>query len=299
MFIETPLHGLRDRMLALRALPNFAGLRDESLLQIAEHARERRFRAGDELLVEGKPVERIYIIIDGAVTTRRCGKTFMVITGNGALGILSVIAQDPNGWHAVADEDTLALEIPGPVFVSSLKEDFGLLRNAMRIMSGMALTARGKLPVRPELADPPQLGTYPDRDPTLVERIITLRSMPGPFATANMDALIEVSRRMTLQRVDAGQMLFEIGDPSSFSMRVAYGRLRCTALGGEHVDVGAGMVLGALDSLGGLPRSYSVRAETNVVCYRTQTEDFLSVLEMHPTLALSILRVIALTLIEG
>ena len=96
MYIEAPLHGIRDRMLAVRALPNFHGLSDDSLLQIVEHARERRFRAGEELLVEGQPVEHIYIVINGAVTTSRDGKTFLVITDNGAVGILSAFAQDPH-----------------------------------------------------------------------------------------------------------------------------------------------------------------------------------------------------------
>jgi hypothetical protein len=47
VFVEAPLHGIRDRMLALRSLPNLAGLRDESLLYMVEAARERRFRTGE------------------------------------------------------------------------------------------------------------------------------------------------------------------------------------------------------------------------------------------------------------
>jgi CRP-like cAMP-binding protein len=297
MFIEAPLHGVRDRMLALRSLPNFGGLNDESIIQIAEHTRERRFAAGDELYREGEPVEKIYIIISGAVTTSKQGKTFMVITGNGAVGILSTIAHDPTGWRAVADKDTLTLELPAQVFLSSLKEDFGLLRNALRIMSSMALEKRGKLPMRPEHAKPPELGVYPERDPTLIDTILALRTSAGPFMTANMDALFEVARRMSVHRYEAGQMLFDIGDPSTFSVRILYGKIRCTAASGDHVDVGSGMVLGAMDSWSALPRSYSARAETKVVAVKTPAEDFLSVLEMHPSLALGLLKGVASSLI--
>jgi hypothetical protein len=40
-------------------------------------------------------------------------------------------------------------------------------------------------------------------------------------------------------------------------------------------------------------------AETPIVGYQTPTEDFLAVLEMHPGLALTLLKVIAGSLIEG
>jgi CRP-like cAMP-binding protein len=298
MFVDAPLHGIRDRMLAIKALPNFKGLSDESLLQIAEHARERRFRAGEQLLVEGKPVECIYIVISGAVTTSRQDKTFLVITGNGAVGILSAFANDPVGWKAVADSDTLTLEIPVTVFLSGIKEDFGLLRNALRAMATMALKARGHLPVRPEPGRVVDIGVYPDRDPTLVERLMALRSQ-RVFKTANMDALIEICRRMSLVRVEAGHVFFSIGDPSTYSLRIAYGRVRCTAAGGEHVDVGTGAVLGALDAWAGSAHSYAAVAETPIVGYNTPTEDFLAVLEMHPNLALTLLQVLAASLIEG
>ncbi len=298
MFVEAPLHGIRDRMLAIKALPNFQGLSDDSLLQIAEHARERRFRTGEQLLLEGQPVDCIYIVINGAVTTSRQGKTFLVVTGNGAVGILSAFAQDPIGWKAVADRDTLTLEIPVAPFLASLKEDFGLLRNALRAMATMALTARGHLPVRPDPARVVDIGTYPERDPTLVERLMALRSQ-RVFKTANMDALIEICRRMTLVRAEVGHEFFAVGAPSTYSLRIAYGRVRCTSTSGETVDVGAGAVLGALDAWTGLPRTYSTVAETPVVGYQTPTEGFLAVLEMHPGLALSILKVLAESLIEG
>ncbi|MBA2543613.1 MAG: cyclic nucleotide-binding domain-containing protein [Deltaproteobacteria bacterium] len=298
MFVEAPLAGIRDRMLAIRALPNFQGLGDESLLQIAEHARERRFRTGEQLLVEGEPIHNIYIVLNGAVTTSRQGKSFLVITGSGAVGILSALAQDSVGWQAVADRDTMTLEIPVTVFLASLKEDYGLLRNALRAIATMALNARGHLPVRPEPGRIVDIGAFPDRDPTLVERLMALRNQ-RVFKSANMDALIEICRRMTLIRAEAGHQFFAVGDPSTHSLRIAYGRVRCTTSGGESVDVGAGAVLGALDAWTGLPRTYSAVAETPFVGYQTPTEGFLSVLEMHPGLALSILKVLAESLIEG
>jgi CRP-like cAMP-binding protein len=157
--------------------------------------------------------------------------------------------------------------------------------------------SRGNLPTRPDPTKDIDLGTYPDRDPTLVELVMGLRSFPGPFATANMEALIAAARRMTFHRVEAGHVFFKVGDPSDHSIRIVYGRVRCTAPSGEHVDVGAGFVVGALDAWADVPRSFSARAETPVVCWRTPMEDLLSVLEMHPSLALRMLAGVASSLI--
>jgi len=298
VFVDAPLVGLRDRMLAIKALQYFDGLPDESLLQIAEHACERRFRTGQELLDEGQPVDRIYIVISGAVTTSRQGKTFLVVTGNGAVGVLSALAHDPIGWKAVADQDTLTLEIPVTVFLAALREDFGLLRGALRAISLLALNARGQLPAKPDPDRVVDLGVMLDRDLTLTERLIALRSQPM-FKTANMDALIEICRHMTLLRVEAGHQFFAIGDPVATSLRIIYGRVRCTAPSGEHVEIGAGMVIGSLAAWSGIPHSYKAVAETPVVAYQTPTEDFLAILEMHPGLALTLLEGLSTALIQG
>jgi CRP-like cAMP-binding protein len=297
MLMESHLHGIRDRMLALRSLPNYASLRDESLLYIAEHARERRFRNGETLLEEGRPVDRIYIVITGKVTINRRGKLFTVIEAPGGVGVLGALAHDPEGWHAVANVDTITLEIPVTAFIANLEDDYALLRNSLRILSMQALRSRGNLPLHPARAKPVELGTYPDREPTLVERIIALRANASPFMNANMDAIIEIARRMKLMHFDEGATLFEIGEPSTYSLRVNYGHIRCTAPNGESVDVGNEFVLGALDAFAGRPRSYTAKAMSKIVCYRTPIEDFLAVIEMHPSVGLTLCRGLATSLI--
>ena len=298
MLFEAPLHGVRDRMLALRAMPAYAGLRDESLLFIAEYARERRFRTGDQIHAENAPVDHIYFLIHGRVELSRGGKVAQVIDAPGAVGVLSALARDPNGRRALATTDILALEIPATAFLANLEEDFGLLRNSLRVLAGKALESRGNLPINPARAPAAETGPLPDHVPTLCERIIGLRS-GGPFVNANMDAVFEIARRMHFKRFEPGELLFDLGEPSTCSIRINYGRVRCTSKQGEHVDVGYTNVLGALDGWAGRPRSYSARAETRVDSFVTGLEDFLSVLEMHPALALGMLKSIATSLLGG
>jgi CRP-like cAMP-binding protein len=293
VLFEAPLRGVRDRMLALRSMPNYAGLREESLLFIAEHARERRFRAGEQLLEEGVPVTHVYFLVKGKVQLGN-----RVLTAPGAAGVMSALANDPKGRRGVAVDDVLALEIPVAAFLSNLEEDFAIMRNALRIMASIALDARGNLPVSPSRAGPAETGPAPDHEPTVCERIIALRTH-GLFATANMDAVIEIARRMQTRTFEAGALLFDLDEPSNCSLRINYGRVRCTARSGEFVDVGHTMVIGALDAWAGRPRSYAARAETRVIASVTPIEDFLAVVEMHPQLALGMLQNIAASLLAG
>jgi CRP-like cAMP-binding protein len=113
-----------------------------------------------------------------------------------------------------------------------------------------------------------------------------------------MDALIELARRTTQFEVPAGHVFWSVGEPASYSIRIVYGRVRCTAADGSEVKVGAEFNLGGMDAWSMQPRSYAAIAETDVVGYRTELDEFLEVLELHPDLALSLLGLLARALIE-
>ncbi|MDB4995847.1 MAG: transcriptional regulator, Crp/Fnr family [Myxococcaceae bacterium] len=297
MLTENPLHGLRDRLLVMRSMPNFASLADQDLTLVAEHARERRFKKG-ELLFDNERVDRLYIVLAGKVAVMRNGKLVTVIEGQGGVGTLSLLANDDGLWRAVAEADTLVLAVPEGPFRAALKESFPLFRNSLRLTAMTILKRRGNLPVTPERAPPAETGERPERQATLVERMIQLRARGGPFASGNMDALIELARRTTQFEVPAGHRFWDIGDPSSYSIRVVYGILRCTAADGSTVRVGTEFVLGGMDAWSVQPRSYSAIAETDVVAYRTEVDDLLEVLELQPDLALDLLAALARALIN-
>jgi CRP-like cAMP-binding protein len=294
---DNPLHGLRDRLLAMRSMPNFATLDDDALALVAEHARERRFAKG-ALLFDDVPVDRLYIVLEGRVTVSRLGKLVAVVADHGGVGTLSLLARDDAPWRAVADEPTLVLEVPDGIFRDALKESFAFYRNSLRLTALTILKRRGNLPISIERARPAEIGVRPERERTLVERMIELRARGGPFSTGNMDALIEFARRTVQFEVPAGHVFWQIGDPSTWSMRIIYGRVRCTAGDGASVEVGTEFVLGGMDAWSIQPRSYSAVAETDVVAYRTELEEFLEVLELHPDLAVALLANLARALIE-
>jgi CRP-like cAMP-binding protein len=142
-----------------------------------------------------------------------------------------------------------------------------------------------------------KLGEYRERDRTLVELIIQL-SGGGIFRGCNIDALVAVARRTREIRAEAGEVFWRLGEPSSTWLRVDYGRIRCTSADGRHVDVGQGFVLGIMDALGQVPRSYEARAETKIIAYRSELDSFLAVLESHFELARDLVAVVARAVLE-
>ena len=223
---------LRGRLLLLRALESMDAVGDDSLALLAEHARVRRFRAGDVLIEEGRPVEMVYIITAGQVTvTRKGGLVSVVPRGYGA-GFTPLIARDPNGVRAVADVDTHTLEVPAEALLDTYEREFAFVRNALRQQASAISRARGGLPADPDRPPAVELGTWRDRQPTLVERLLAAQAVPL-FANANFDAVIELVRNQREVRFAAGDVLWSAGEPSTFSLRIEYGRVHCASPAGR------------------------------------------------------------------
>ncbi len=297
--VELSGRGLRDRILLIKSLE---GLRDvdddEALKLLAEYARERRFSRGEMLLREGAPIRFVYFPLSGQIEVRRFGKLVSRVRRGRGVGMLSVLSRDPVGVDAEAQEDLLALELPAAILVTAYEENFSLVRNALRNGTKVLLEARGNLPVRPGEAEEPQMGTHRERAETLVERIIKARESPL-FRSVNLDAVVDLCRRMKEVRVGPGTPLWNIGDRGSFMFRVDYGKVRATSGSGESVVVGAGFALGAMDALGDHARSYSAVTESDVIGVRNDGEAMMAVLESNPELAMDMIAMVTGELLKG
>jgi CRP-like cAMP-binding protein len=298
MLDDNPLETLRDRMFLLRSLPNFAPLDDESLSLISEHARGRHFGKGETLIAEGEPVANLYFVLDGAVRVTKNGQHVALVERPMGVGVSAFLARDPEGCSAVAERDAKTLELPSQALIEAMEVRFPILRNSLRLMAQNLVRKRGDLPIRPDRAPPAQLGDHFTRPRTLVEKILAVKSAPL-FKDANLDSVSELARCSREVRLTAGERIFEIGDRADFQLRIVYGQVRCTAADGQSVVVGADFNLGGLDAMGEGKRSYSAVADTEVIAYRMQTADFLSVLETHFDLAIGLLSVLARSNLAG
>lgn len=286
--------GLRERLLVLRSLDWFDGLDDRALLLLTEHARTARYRAGEVISRPSQAARAVYVVITGEVTLIRDEQEHRFGPGSG-FGAMALLARKPAAL-ARAVVETRTLEIPAEVFEAAIDESFPVLRGMLRLAGAAVLKARGNLPADPLADRKIELGTFHERSHSLVERLIELRS--GPFGYMNLDALVDLARHMREVRFGAGHVLWAVGDPSTHAFHVDYGRVRCTAADGRHVDVGRGFTIGVLDVWGSEGRVYEARAETDLIGFSVDFENFLALLETHVEVGIDILRGFAQSLLE-
>jgi CRP-like cAMP-binding protein len=292
-----PLRGVRDRVYMLKSLPSFARLDEESLTLMAEHAHVRRFRKGQVLIREDESIRAIYLVIDGEIRVTYLGELVAMVPRSRGVGLLAVLARQDSGTGAVAAVDSHVLEIPVEAVNEAYEESFPIVRNALRLCSGGLVRNRGNLPMAPDPNRTIDEGKPHDRELTLVERVLEMRSLPL-FRRANVDAVVEFVRQGKEVRYQEGERLWSVGDPSTFQLRLDCGRVTCTAADGHSVDVGARFILGNLDSLAMTPRSYEAVATKPVIAYRTDIQGWLSVMETHHDLARGLLAIFATSLLE-
>ncbi|MEM6531329.1 MAG: cyclic nucleotide-binding domain-containing protein [Myxococcota bacterium] len=293
MFDKIPEAGLRDRFLTLRAMPFATYLDDDALIRISEHARNRRFRRGEYLATSGKPVESMFVVLNGRVTATAHGRHLVTAEKNNAVGVTALFTRDPDGITAIADEDTDVLELPSEALLAAYREDFSLVRNALRFQCRAILERRNRLP-QLSGGEAPGVGTWRDRELTVVERVFRIRESIV-FGDANLDAVFALARRSEEVRIPAGEMLWNLGDPATFWYQIEYGLVRCENAEGEATVVGSDFVVGPMDCWAELGRSFSAQAQTDVIAYRVGLESILDVMETYHDLAMAIVAIIAAT----
>jgi CRP-like cAMP-binding protein len=212
-----------------------------------------------------------------------------------AYGALPLLARQPS-TRAVARGETRLLEVPASAFEAALTENYSLLRNTLRALGRSVLVTRGNLPVKPQSERVINEGTYYAEPRSLVQQLIQLRQ--SPFGRMNLDALVDFARYMHEVRYPAGELLWRAGEPSTHALHIDVGRVRCTASDGTSVDVGQGFTIGVLD-VWSRARVYDARAETPLIAFRVDFENFLALLETHPEVGLELLRGFARDLLSA
>lgn len=298
MLTDLSIQSLRDRTLLLRTLPAFGPLEDDSLSLLAEYMRLRRFPAGEVLLRSGEPIHHVYIVLEGVIHWRRKGQErAAAATNQEVVGWLTLMARDPDGLDAVVESDALVVELPTEILEHALEEDFSIIRNLLRMGADSLVRLRGDLPARPDMAPPVELGVLRAQRPTLVQRLIEMRSVPV-FKRGNVEALIALARFSDEVDVEPGHVFWEVGDAARYYLVIEYGRVRCANGKGDSMDVGSNFVIGVMDAIAQRPHSYDARAETRVVGNRVELESFLAVLETHFELARDFLSFLARAVLE-
>jgi CRP-like cAMP-binding protein len=294
--------GRLERILYLKKAPAISGLPSHELSLMSEFARERSFARGSALLRDGEPVPAIYFVVEGKVRVGRQERDFGVLGPGAGIGSLAIIARDEHGLRAVAEEDTLTLELDADAFLELLEDHFTILHNVLReacrqIIAGWR-RAPSVIPVEANRGQSPPAA----QDLDFVERILFLRQ--GAFAASSINALAELSRGLTELRFEPGTTLWSEGEPARSVMLVLSGEAACSsrsrgfsARAGQSrafsFRASTGVPLGALEAMAEVPRWYEAVALTPLVALSGDIEALFDVFEDNFEMAMDYLAMIA------
>lgn len=282
-----------ERVLLLKKTPPLDTLPSPLLAIVAEYARERVVPQGTVLLKPGEPTPGIYFVADGHIRVRTRGRDFLMAQRGTGIGGLELLARREPGVEAVAETDALVLEIDADTVTELFEEHFAIFHHTLRGLSRQLVQLRLALPEVTLVAGPrPVPVTGADRELDLVERIFFLRQVP-PFLSSSITALAELARGVNQMRYDAGVKLWSEGDPARAVFLIMSGRVACPSSSGPRVMAGPGTPLGALESVGEVPRFHDAITETPVVALATDVEMLLDVFEDNMAMGLDYMALIA------
>jgi CRP-like cAMP-binding protein len=292
---RAPGTGSVERILSLKKIPMLSGLSPENLAAVADFARERFFPRGSVLLREGEPIPALYGLLDGRVHLARAGRVLGHVTSGGFVGGAAMFARDPQGLGAVAETDTVAIELEADAALEIFEDHFPILHHVLREVCGWLIDLVVRLPPRlhgnlfPEGNGP----GAPAGDLDLVERILFLRRV-SLFSESSIDALAELSRGLAEAVFPPGARLWEQGDESGTLLLLVTGTVSCAARGGDApFVVGPGAPMGTIESMAERPRWHDAVTQTSVTALQGHIEGLIDVFEDNFDMAMDYLAVMA------
>ena len=268
----------QERLLLIRSLPTLDGLDDDGAAYLAECARTVTAPAGSVLHEEGQPLDRVWVVLEGALRSVRDGVEVAVVRPPFGLGFLSVAAQDAEGVRAEVLEPSRLLELPADAIEELRDSNFSYGRNALRNLARNLLDLRGSLPSREGFVRGRDRFEWPT-PLSLVDRLRFYRRK-GLLASVSMEAVVDLARAVEEVPLVEGQVLWERGAPPDYAVRIVHGRVRC-ATDESEVEVGDDFALGVLELLSDEPRRYRATVSESGRGLRFSAHSFLGVLEVH------------------
>jgi len=122
-----------EKVIALEAVELLKNLTPDQVSRIASIATEEKLLPGKPVLEAGRPLDSLYVIIDGSVEITRNGERLHVARQYEVLGSWALFDEDPPPVSAVTLEDTRLLRI-------SRDDFFDLLSDNMEIAASIFST---------------------------------------------------------------------------------------------------------------------------------------------------------------
>jgi CRP-like cAMP-binding protein len=112
-----------EKVIALEAVDLLKNLSPEQLARIASIAKEVKFAPGRQIISPEKPLDALYVILEGGVSISRDGTELHVARNNEVLGAWALFDPEPLNVTAKTAEDTRLLRIGRDDFYDLLSDN--------------------------------------------------------------------------------------------------------------------------------------------------------------------------------
>ena len=282
-----------QRFLFLKTMPTFAEIPSEVAQVVAANTRPRSFSAGEYLYRVGVAALEIRYIVRGECEIVRNGKSVRRLGPRMVVGEISGLAAEEQDYDCVALQDMETLSIRVEDSQEIFEEHFVLLKRVLRGTSREVLDARRELGPTAGFGPVAEAFDFPDRPFDLVERMAFLRKTLS-FGSSEIDAIAELARDIQEIHLPRGELLWEVGDRSTYFLLPLRGVIDCRASDpDQRFRLGPGDSVGVIDSLADERRWYRAELLEDLVAFRIDTEVLLEILEDHFSMAIALLKGIA------
>jgi CRP-like cAMP-binding protein len=287
-----------ERLLHLKRVPLLSGLPATELAAVAEAATERLFEKGSVLFRAEDPAASMHVVTSGALAHFRNGRSVGLVGPGAGLGGLPLLARGAMGSMAVAERETLTLEVDADAVAEVLEDRFPILQHLLRELSRQGLVLLQELKVDPSRIYPePRLPPLADGALDLVDRLLLLRAMTV-FQRSSITALAELARTMASVSFAAGTVLWREGEPAPGMLVLLSGRVQALPSRGAPFEARPGFPLGALEAVAQVPRWYEARTLTPVTALSAQTDVLIDLFEDNFEMAMDYLAAVAAGILQ-
>jgi len=277
---STDTHTAVERVLTLRQFPGFDEADLSELAIVAENVVEETFEAGAEVIGIGRSPS-LHLVLEGKLV----GQTSRHTWGqHEVLNATEAMAGRRTREAVIAEVPTRTLRLAAKDFAEILEDNFGFLSNVRRMLARRLLAVDATRPLTPSVdevdAPPGVLG--------MVDRLIVLRTLM-PFAKGRIEALAALAQAAEEVRIPAQTVLGAIGESATSVLILLDGTASVTRPGAPPQIVGVGRAIGALEMLGEVPFTATIRTLGAIRALRCPGAALFDVLEDHTDLALGMI----------
>jgi len=120
-----------ETVLFLQGVDFFSACTAEQILRISAIVHQRRLKTGEKVYAAGEQADELYCVVEGAVNTVNGGQSHRSGPGE-TFGVLEILSGRLRSQAAVAEEDSLVLEITAEDFFDLLSHNIEIVKALFR-----------------------------------------------------------------------------------------------------------------------------------------------------------------------